>query len=117
MQQIRYGVFETNSSSTHSITMCMKSDYDAWQRGEVLFDQEADAFITREQALGIVAEGRWCNGVDPSTLTPDELDDALRENYIYNFNNFGSMYLEQYEDSFTTPSGETVVAFGEYGHD
>ena len=117
MQQIRYGVFETNSSSTHSITMCMQSEFDAWKRGEVLFDQEADEFITMEKALGIVAEGRWCDGVDPAVLTKDELEDALRENYIYRYDNYGSDYLEYYEDSFTTPSGETVVAFGEYGHD
>ena len=35
MIQIRQGVFETNSSSTHSITMCMKSEFDMWERGEV----------------------------------------------------------------------------------
>ena len=27
-RQVRRGVFETNSSSVHSITMCMKSDFD-----------------------------------------------------------------------------------------
>ena len=27
-KQIRRGVFETNSSSVHSLTMCMESDYD-----------------------------------------------------------------------------------------
>ena len=30
-KQIRRGVFETNSSSVHSLTMCMESDYDRWQ--------------------------------------------------------------------------------------
>ena len=28
MKTIRIGTFETNSSSTHSITMCMESDYE-----------------------------------------------------------------------------------------
>lgn len=27
-RQIRRGVYETNSSSCHSLTMCMESDYD-----------------------------------------------------------------------------------------
>ena len=30
-RQIRRGTFETNSSSVHSLTMCMKSDYDRWE--------------------------------------------------------------------------------------
>lgn len=34
-RQVRREVFETNSSSTHSITMCMKSDYDRWNNGEI----------------------------------------------------------------------------------
>lgn len=33
--QIRRGVFETNSSSVHSLTMCMKSDYDKWASEDI----------------------------------------------------------------------------------
>ena len=33
--KMRQGVFETNSSSTHSITMCNESDYDKWVNGEL----------------------------------------------------------------------------------
>jgi hypothetical protein len=29
----------------------------------------------------------------------------------------GSYYLESYYEEFTTPSGETIVAFGEYGYE
>ena len=36
-RQIRCGVFETNSSSTHSLTMCSEEEFEAWKRGEVLF--------------------------------------------------------------------------------
>ena len=36
-RQIRRGVFETNSSSTHSLTMCSEEEFEAWKRGEVLF--------------------------------------------------------------------------------
>lgn len=31
-KQIRRGVFETNSSSVHSLTLCMESDYDRWDK-------------------------------------------------------------------------------------
>lgn len=33
-QQIRRGVFETNSSSTHSITICSPEDFELLKRGE-----------------------------------------------------------------------------------
>ena len=29
-RQIRHGVFETNSSSVHSITMCTKNEFNEW---------------------------------------------------------------------------------------
>lgn len=32
-RQIIRGVFETNSSSCHSLTMCTQSDYDKWKDG------------------------------------------------------------------------------------
>lgn len=38
-RQIRRGVFETNSSSTHSLTMCSEEEFEAWKRGEVLFQE------------------------------------------------------------------------------
>lgn len=42
---IRRGVFETNSSSTHSITMVSSEDYNKWQNGELFYcDGE---FITK----------------------------------------------------------------------
>jgi hypothetical protein len=28
--QVRQGVFETNSSSTHTLTICSKNDFDKW---------------------------------------------------------------------------------------
>ena len=37
MKLIRRGTFETNSSSTHSITMCKESDFDKWKNGEMYF--------------------------------------------------------------------------------
>lgn len=33
-QQIRRGVFETNSSSTHSITICSPEDFELLKKGE-----------------------------------------------------------------------------------
>ena len=35
-RQIRQGVFETNSSSEHSIAVVAYSDYDRWKKGELV---------------------------------------------------------------------------------
>lgn len=35
MIQVRQGVFETNSSSTHSITMCTKNEFNEWADGKI----------------------------------------------------------------------------------
>lgn len=32
--QVRQGVFETNSSSTHTLTICSKEDYEDWKHGD-----------------------------------------------------------------------------------
>ena len=46
----------------------------------------------------------------------DEVKELLRENEFIDCE-YENDYLEWYESEFTTPSGETVVAFGEYGYD
>lgn len=36
MKAIRQGCFETNSSSTHSITMCMENEFEKWKNGDTV---------------------------------------------------------------------------------
>ena len=94
MKQIRHGTFETNSSSTHSLTMCSGSDYDAWERGETYYvkyrmtstsayaDKE---FITFEEALDIIAKSTYYSNADivkeefRADLSKDDLDRELAE--------------------------------------
>ena len=121
-RQIRQGVFETNSSSVHSLTMCSAEEYEKWRNEEVLFWKEQDKFGTREE---IIAElktlkswggGLWYGNVDWEN--EDEVHDVFSDEgimtYDYFFNDY---YYETYSYSHTTPSGDDVVAFGYYGHD
>ena len=53
-RQIRIGVFETNSSSTHSLTMCSGDDYKKWEKGEILLNENWNIkkqFVTKEEAI------------------------------------------------------------------
>lgn len=49
MLQVRRGVFETNSSSVHSITFISDAEMDAFKAGEMLFDTW-NGMVTREEA-------------------------------------------------------------------
>ncbi len=49
MKTIRQKTFETNSSSTHSITMCMESDYNKWKTGELYYLQDNGSFVGEEE--------------------------------------------------------------------
>lgn len=99
-RQIRRGVFETNSSSVHSLTMCMESDFNKWVAGELVWS-------------------RWGDKLVPIT---DEIKKSMeedeREYLTYEqFNDYDYIDYETFEDSYTTPNGETVKSFGYYGHD
>lgn len=88
--QIRQGVFETNSSSTHSLTICSKQEYEDFKNGKLLID--------------------WNNKFVPNTEENAENEDNKDfESYGYDFETF-------YEEH-TTPSGDEIVVFGYYGHD
>lgn len=48
--QIRRGVFETNSSSVHSVSICTKTDYDRWVNNEIKYNPYKDNFLVNEEA-------------------------------------------------------------------
>ncbi len=128
MKQIRHGVFETNSSSTHSITMCLNDDYRKWERGEVFFLEDcwgsdskftSKNFVTPEELRDILAKHKYYSG-DVNSVSDDDIYDICKgaDIGVYTTEDYWSdEYLEGYENTYTTPSGEIIVAFGKYGHD
>lgn len=123
MKQIRRGVFETNSSSVHSITMCMKSDFDKWKNGELYWARWDDKFVTKEFVEKDIEEWReeFCK-IEPDYVQGDEEWEEQFFEYInddknyYTYDEFNDVEYETYVDSFKTPSGEEVVSFGYYGN-
>lgn len=121
-RQIRHGVFETNSSSTHSLTMMMKSDYERWENENLYLYQGwgfgwdfnkpiANTLYTRDEVEAFAKKWKYYDDTE-------EIDnETLREMEFISFDDEGSEYLEGFYEEFTTPSGEVVVAFGEYGYD
>ena len=109
MKSIRRNVFETNSSSTHSMSICTREDYDNWKKGKVFFDSDNNKFITREQAMEKFPDLNLPKG-------RNSIEDVLRDYEIYTYENYNDSNLEEFSSNFTTPGGEKVVAFGKYGY-
>lgn len=120
--QIRRGVFETNSSSVHSITMCTGSDFDRWTDGELLFWEDEKKFGTREEIIENLKKSTWYDGKlrypNINWDDEDQVSDIFNDENIKTFNQyFQNDWFKTYWEAYTTPGGENVVAFGYYGHD
>ena len=120
--QIRRGVFETNSSSVHSITMCTGSDFDRWTDGELLFWEDEKKFGTRDEIIEDLQKSTRYDGKlrypDINWDDKDQVSDIFNDENIKTFNQyFQNDWFETYWEAYTTPGGENVVAFGYYGHD
>ena len=128
-RQIRRGVYETNSSSCHSLVMCTESEYDAWEKGDMLLytgwgsyfgdKPEKDHFYTRNQAINF-EKHRNSNPLDEdlSDVPDEELNKILSDRgWVTCDEFFYDEYLEAFEETYTTPGGEKIVAFGKYGYD
>ena len=139
MKQVRRMTFETNSSSTHSITICPQETYKKWCDGKVLFGDWNNDFIEVEKLTPHdYAEARdkyeSCKGKYYKSW--DELSEEDREDYTRSYiltnkrkngydeyvthdewierHNNGTETFTQY---YTTASGDNIVAFGYYGYD
>lgn len=121
MISVRRGVFETNSSSTHSLTMCSESDYDKWKKGDLLFDDWNGELITKEEYKKIYEEEKRKYLEKYSNETEEDFEDYYNDDkQYYNFDEFWNKYDYDYEtflDNYITPSGEKIIAFGYYGYD
>ena len=133
-RQIRRGVYETNSSSCHSLTMCSEEEFNRWKDGELLFDTWEEVFVS----ANILTKNQKEEAAEDYELNKDEyakdwndLSDNAKEKYYTSYakkmnlikdhyDNYqkymNESYLESYEEHYTTSNGEKIVAFGQYGN-
>lgn len=92
--KIRQGVFETNSSSTHSLVICTADEYAAFKNGDLMLDVYADR------------------------LVPADKEELFYNKYVFRtFDNWAAAdWIEQtFFNEFETPSGDKMVCFGAFG--
>jgi hypothetical protein len=106
-KQIRNGVFETNSSSTHSLVICTKAQYEKWKNGELVYISDFYPLPKDEHP-------------NQKFFTPDEaknfIDKGLDEYYVNTFDDWPRDY-EESKHEYTTESGDELVIRAYYGHD
>lgn len=131
--QVRQGVFETNSSSTHTLTICSKDDFDKWKHGEVFWlDNDWHKLYTNknfvtpeelkelaekyneEQQERIDAGDKFAKVLDIDKILNER--SSLEAYTVYDFY-VRNGDLETYSETFTSPSGDEMVAFGAFGYD
>ena len=144
MKQIRKNVFETNSSSTHTLAICTEDEYKEWQDGKLLFNKWNETFV--KNSINITkqdrkeAEERYTLYKGKYYKDWSELTEAEREEYTYNyiaqqrrqeksfsFEEDGLTYqefmqncnndgLETETSHYTSPSGDKLVITCAYGY-
>jgi hypothetical protein len=90
MRQIRIGVFETNSSSTHTLVVCTDEELEKWKKGEIIYNY-IDGFIPSDNS-NISSDGETYEAF---------MDDEELEIEIYNY---------------VTKGKENLTIFCKYGY-
>lgn len=102
MIKIRNGVFETNSSSVHSLCIAPEDEFIKWKNGELIYNCYRQEFF------------------NPDEINMKDYDGWERDEfYTYDdfFHNWERMDYDTYHTDYTTKSGDKIVIFGYYGHD
>jgi hypothetical protein len=104
----------------------IKKDYERWEKEKLyLFTgylyawENADApqkgsLYTRDEAIEFLKKNKYYKNEDFSDS--NKCDNWLKDENFITVYDKRSEYLEEFYQEFTTPSGETIVAFGEYGY-
>lgn len=96
MKTIRYGTFETNSSSTHSLIICTDDEYQKWVNDEMILDRDYEKIV------------------------PMPSDQKLEEEdwrYIKYSDYYDRIDMETFDEEYTTKHGDKIHVFGWYGYD
>ena len=134
-RQIRRSIFETNSSSTHSICICTEEELDKWENGEFLYNTNTNKLEPvrqlnsweKKKAEDEYTDSKTIFQKDWSDLSEDARAQWYRKYALDNDSNswrfktsdeyFNDSDLHSYTKHYTSPSGDKLVIFGLYGED
>ena len=120
MRQIRRNVFETNSSSTHSIAFATRDEFEKWSDGELFYKRSwsgESKFLTMSESVAEIKSNKYYSGEldNTSEMNNEDVYEIFREYDIYDYEHWGYDY-ESDVTHYTTPGGEEIVAVCYYGY-
>ena len=115
--QVRQSVFETNSSSTHAVSVCTLSEWEEYRNGRLWLNMSSLKFLPEDDAKLYNADkiaaaksraerGRW----------KFDISDYSWDLY-HSYDEDVDMCYEWFTEKFTLPNDQEVIAFGYYGND
>lgn len=129
---IRRGVYETNSSTSHSCTIMSADTYKKWGNDNYLFtggkyeigNYEDEAYkpvpgqlYTKDEVIELLLHNKY---IEPKDLefNEDDDDDFNELAYEFEFRTLETFERDYEIDStfYTTPGGEKIVAVCAYGY-
>lgn len=136
MYSIRRNVFETNSSSTHSLIICSDKTYNDWKNEKVVYDRYDEEFVEAKQpteldfhkAEVMYMENKSDYMKDWKDLTPEMQLAYLKENVMEENDPYQYRTYEDYRDemdsmeesferTYKTEHGDVVHVLGYMGYD
>lgn len=122
MINIRRGVFETNSSSTHSISILTEEEDKQWLRGDILRYRWSDKFITKEEYAKKFEELKQQyakeNNIPIEDVDDYDVQEYFYDDIAYNFEDYDDiMELESDVTKYTTKNGEQLIIRCWYGYE
>ena len=129
MKTIRYNVFETNSSMTHSITIMETDMYQEWiNDNNLCYDENSLSLISKSERNQLIKNNiinyrkRFHPELLLNKITDEEIEDELISSY-YDFPMTYSEFKDRTDDyevdinEFTTKSNDKYTIICYYGHD
>lgn len=119
MITIRKGVFETNSSSVHSLSILNAEEFRNWENGGYLYGDVVYNFEEAKKRLIEKINCSNCREENFKSWSQKEWEESLNEwgfETVDKYNERVTYDYETFERSFTTPSGDKMIAFGYYGN-
>ena len=131
---IRYNLFETNSSSTHSLVICSRDEFEKWKNGKLFLNTYTHKFKSFDfftDAQLEDAKENYIKTMNEYMKFWQDLTEDERKKYCFQFLKDTGIIDEDYEsydeymtdtsletfaEQYTSKSGDNIVVFGRYGY-
>jgi hypothetical protein len=113
-KKIRTGIFETNSSLTHSLVIVSNSDFKKWVEGKLIYYSVDETLIPPEDI-----NKYWENCFIEKVATHYNISyDVWVKETFYTYTQWEEdTDSEKFIKFYTTESGDKIVVFGQFGED